>query len=918
MRVLAIDDNPDSLSALKAVLHDAMPTCVLLSASTGDQGIDLARVEDPDVILLDPLTSGMDGFDICRRLKAEERLGDIPVVFLTALQTDRATRVRALDAGTDAFLSKPVDELELVAQIRAMTRLKAAHRLQRQDTERLEALVAGRTRALEEELAERRRLEREARGSEERLSALINSVEGIVWELDVESFQFTYVSPRAERLLGYPASRWTGERDFWSEHIHPEDRERSVRYCVECTRERRDHQFEYRMLAADGHVVWIRDIVTVMMENGRPTKLRGLMVDISDNKRAEEALRESESHFRAVTESANLAIVTADGQGRIVAWNPKAESMFGYTVAEALGKPLSLVLPDPLLGGSSPEVREVSSGTGQRVFGRIVEVEGRRKDGSVFPMELSLARWKSLEGWFVTGMMTDITERRRAKEAMRVQSAALDATASPIVLTDRAGTITWANSAFAALSGYTLEEALGRNPRDLVKSGVHDPSLYKQLWDTVLAGRVWQGELINRRKDGTLYPENMSITPVRGPRGDITHFIAIKRDLSGERAAQAQLYQSQRLESVGQLAGGVAHDFNNLLTVINGVVDLALADLRAEDPLSSDLREVREAGSRAAALTQQLLAFSRKQVMQPECLSLNGLVTEISKMLRRLIGENIDLRTPLAGNLPPVLADAGQLEQVLVNLAINARDAMPQGGTLTIGTQHVNLEESDTTRRWFMPPGSYVMLTVGDTGEGMDAATQSRIFEPFFSTKEAGRGTGLGLSTVYGIVKQSGGFILVGSEPGQGTTFTIYLPQAADTGAELRRPLPPPVETGGTETLLVVDDDVPLRAMTARVLARAGYKVLVAANGEDAVHVVGRHDGPLHLLLTDVVMPGLSGPQLAERLVPLHPRLKLLFTSGYMNDTLLRAGVAEHATQFLSKPFTIEGLMRKVREVLDS
>ena len=516
------------------------------------------------------------------------------------------------------------------------------------------------------------------------------------------------------------------------------------------------------------------------------------------------------------------------------------------------------------------------------------------------------------------GVMPDGSPRIQAEVTLRLQSAALNAAANPIVITDRAGVIIWANPAFTELSGYSIDEAVGRNPRDLVKSGVHSAEFYKEMWDTVLAGRVWRGEMTNRRKDGTHYPEELTITPVHNDGGEITHFIAIKRDLSNEKTLQSQFLQSQKMESVGRLAGGVAHDFNNLLTVINGTVDLALTALSPNDPLHADLREIQGAGERATALTRQLLAFSRQQVMRPQVLSLNGLIMDLLKMLGRLIGEDVELITDLAEDLGPVMADAGQLEQVIVNLTVNARDAMPRGGTLTFVTRNVVLNEALAAGDGGLPPGSYVVLSVHDTSAGMDEVTRARIFEPFYTTKEPGKGTGLGLSTVYGIVTQSGGSISVDSAPGRGTTFRVYLARVATPAVERRHARPPAALAVGTETVLVVDDEAALRSVASRILSRHGYRVLTAGNGGEAILLLERHEGPIDLLLSDVVMPGMSGPQLGERLQQRYPGIKLLFTSGYTDDVALRYGLGGDRVQFIGKPYSIVDLTRKVREVLDA
>jgi PAS domain S-box-containing protein len=503
-----------------------------------------------------------------------------------------------------------------------------------------------------------------------------------------------------------------------------------------------------------------------------------------------------------------------------------------------------------------------------------------------------------------------LTVRRTAEEAqtrlvaaLRLQSAALDAAANAMVITDCDGTVVWVNRAFCELTGYAATEAIGKNPRDLVKSGVHDQALYAELWRTIRAGQLWRGELTNRRKDGTLYPEMQTITPVTDG-GVITHFIAIKQDLTEQKALESQFLQSQKMEVVGLLAGGIAHDFNNLLTVIKLTAELAAGSLRQGDPLRADLEEIGRAGDRAASLTRQLLAFSRRQILNPIVLNAGTLVTNMAGMLQRLIGEDIHLTVSVADSLDSVRADHSQVEQVVLNLAVNARDAMPRGGRLAL---HLANELIDGV--------PHVVLAVTDTGVGMDEITRRRIFEPFFTTKEPGKGTGLGLSTVYGIVKQSGGTIEVRSEPNAGATFRVCLPSVPDAPASTPGPRGDPAgrEVG---TLLLVEDEQPLANLTARMLKSAGYTVLSSANGEDALALLDRHEGGIDLMLTDIVMPGISGRELASRAASLRPGMRVLFTSGYTGDAIMRHGMLDDLAHFISKPYTRLALTAKVREVL--
>ena len=635
-------------------------------------------------------------------------------------------------------------------------------------------------------------------------------------------------------------------------------------------------------------------------------------------------------------------------------------------------------------------------------------------------------------------------ERRQAEAERARLMAAVEQAAEVVIITDVEGTIEYVNPAFTWTTGYTREEVLGQNPR-ILKSGQHDETYYRVMWQTIRAGRVWGGEMINRRKDGRLYTEEGTITPVRNERGEICHFIGVMADISGRKRADAalrtseanlaraqriahlgswewniannallwsdetyrlfglipqafgmtyegflncvqpddrelvktamkealsrrkpyridhrivlpdgservmhehaevtfddtgrpiymvgtvqditeqrrledQLRQAQKMDAVGRLAGGVAHDFNNMLNVIVGYTELLLDVYRSNDTTRKRLEEIKKAGKRATQLTRQLLAFSRKQVLQPKVLDLNAVVADMVNMLQRLIGEDISLVTVPVPELGRVKADAVGIEQILLNLAVNARDAMPRGGKLVIETANVELDEAYARLHPSVRPGSYVMLIVSDTGRGMDKQTQARVFEPFFTTKEKGEGTGLGLSTVYGIVKQSSGYIWVSSEPGHGTTFKIYLPQIEEAVEVAGSEKIQTRSVSGSETVLVVEDAEPLRKLACELLETSGYTVLEACDGAEAIEIAERHTSPIHLLMTDVVMPGISGPELARRLTSRRPEMKVLYMSGYTDEAIVRHGILVPGVAFLQKPFMHEALASKVHEVLE-
>ena len=473
------------------------------------------------------------------------------------------------------------------------------------------------------------------------------------------------------------------------------------------------------------------------------------------------------------------------------------------------------------------------------------------------------------------------------------------------------------NDSFRKLTGHTREEILTKTYQDLT------PTEYRRFESEIIQKviRTWEPAEYEKeyiRKDGSRVAISLTVFVVKGRDGQPSGLATIIKDITERKRLEEQFRQAQKMEAIGQLTGGIAHDFNNLLTVINGYSELTLQGLKADDPLRDNLEAVKQAGERAASLTRQLLAFSRRQVLEPKVLDLNAVVTNVDKMLQRLIGEDIDLVAALTTGLGRVKADPGQIEQVILNLAVNARDAMPQGGKMTVETADVELDDNYVRTHVGAKPGRYVMLAVNDTGCGMDAETQKRIFEPFFTTKEQGKGTGLGLATVYGIVKQSGGSIWVYSEVGRGTAFKVYLPRVEE---EPDTVLPSAVRAAslkGTETILLVEDDEPLRKLTLSILRHGGYHVLEASSREEALQLCGQHQGPIHLMLTDVVMPGMSGQETAKQLALIRPDMKVLHMSGYTNDAVVRHGVLEQSVAFLQKPFTTHSLLRKVREVLDA
>jgi two-component system, cell cycle sensor histidine kinase and response regulator CckA len=500
------------------------------------------------------------------------------------------------------------------------------------------------------------------------------------------------------------------------------------------------------------------------------------------------------------------------------------------------------------------------------------------------------------------------------KSLPHVFFAAVEQSSEAVVITDARGIIEYVNPAFTRITGYTREETLGQNPR-LLKSGEHDPELYRELWKTILTGESWRGELINRRKDGSFYAEEMHITPVCGPRGEVTHFIATQQDATTRRQLEQQLKWVQTVEAVGRLAGGVVHEMNNLLAIISGYGQLLQGRVNPEG--LGAVAEILKAAERAAALTRQLLSFSRGQILAPEVLDLNLLVSDALKMLRLLVGDGIELATIQQADLGHVMADRGQIEQAIMHLAVNARDAMTEGGKITIETANVYLDEAYSRAHVGASPGPHVMVSVAAMGAKPDAESPASSFEPLFTTKRAGNGAGLGLANVFGVIKQSGGHIWIQPMPGQGTAFKIYLPRVEKTAPKMEPVQPRPVLPAGSEAILLVVEEHGVRSIVGTTLEALGYKVLEAHGPVQALAIMEQSSQPIHLLLTDLVMPQTGAKELASSLQASRPGSKVLYMPGQKGDTSVRHSTLDAGPSYLLKPFTPETLARKVREVLD-
>lgn len=647
---------------------------------------------------------------------------------------------------------------------------------------------------------------------------------------------------------------------------------------------------------------------------GREKAILGISVDITERKRAEELIRRSEVHFRSLIENVSDVVSVIATDGTVCYVSPSAERVLGYpTGTDETHTAFEFLHPDDVR-----RVREViAHGALHLGVVHTVECRLRHSDGHWVTVEAVGQGLVDPDGELrCVVACRDITERKLAAVERERLISAIEQAAEAVVITDTNGTIQYVNPAFSITTGYARDEVVGQNPR-ILRSGQHDAEFYQQLWTTIGSGKTWNGRFVNRKKDGTLFTEESAISPVRDTTGKIISYVAVKRDITHEIQLQRQLQQAQRMEAVGKLAGGVAHDFNNLLQAIHGYTELVLFDLAADDPARHPLEQVIGAAERATSLTRQLLAFSRGQVTDPTFLDINALVSNLLNLLQRIIGENIRMDLIPGHRLRTVRADRGQIEQVLVNLCVNARDAMPQGGTITIKTENVVLDRTYCETHAWAKAGRYVILSVSDTGIGMDRSTLERVFEPFFTTKEVGKGTGLGLAVVYGIVTQHEGIIHTYSEPGAGSTFTVYLPAVEREASAVEATVEEPLK-GGNETILVAEDDDSVRNLAERILTSAGYTVIVTRDGEEAVCAFERHANDIDLVVLDVIMPALGGRCVLQRLRQIRPGLRALFASGYAETRLQLDAESAERMHFIQKPYKQSQLLRKIRELLDS
>ncbi|MGO9568035.1 MAG: PAS domain S-box protein [Desulfomonilaceae bacterium] len=1024
---------------------------VVATAKAGFEAIKIAKEASPDLVLMNIMPEGkMDRIEAANVIRSE--LG-IPIIYLTALADDDMLQ-RAKITRPFGYLVKPFSDKELIATIEMAlkrheleNKLKISQEHLKAANEQLETRVSERTahlqqvnQELEREIADRRNAEEALRESEQRLELALNGADLGLWDWYVQTGR-TVVSRRSAEIIGYALEEIQQSFDFWVRMLHPKDRNRALESVYAHLEGRTDYyEDEYRVKAKSAEWKWIfsRGKVVERDPDGKPVRMTGTYLDITDRKRTEESLKNLVGFRQTLIDSIPNPVFYKDIKGRYLGCNEAFAALVGLPKEKVVGKSVYEIVPkqladiwrgkdqelfdrpyiqifeftiphpdgaertlvnhkapffDPdgalagligvmvditdrlraeeavrqseeryrtlveesfdgifvqngskiifansrlydMLGYSQGElegldhwiiyhpeyqeitrVRAVARMRGEEVVPQY-EVKLQRKDGSTFDGEISARAVKVKGEPGVQVWVRDVSKRKRSEEVQRRLATAVEQAVEAIVITDTEGNIQYVNPAFEQTSGYTQDETLGQNPK-LLKSGEHDRAFYENLWDTITRGQVWTGCFINKRKDGSLYHEDSTISPVRDSRGKIVNYVAVKRDITEHLKLSRQLLQAQKMEAIGTLAGGIAHDFNNLLQVTLGFSELLLAEKREDDPDYADLSKILQSARSGAELVQGLLTFSRKVEPKPIPLNLNRRIRQVEKLLRRTIPKIIDIQMDLSGDLAEIDADPTQMEQLLMNLAVNARDAMPDGGKLIVGTRNVALDEEYCRIHAGAKPGEYVLLTVADTGHGMDKATIDHIFEPFYTTKESGRGTGLGLATVYGIVNQHRGHITCESELGKGTTFSVYLP-AIESQLEPEVEGSEAVPAFGTETVLLVEDEDVVRDLGERILSKGGYKVLTAADGRDACVLFRKKRKQIALIILDLIMPEMGGQECLRELLKIDPQVKVLIASGYSAAASAQGTRESEAKGFVVKPFRMKELLKQVRKVLDA
>ncbi|MCK5131188.1 MAG: response regulator [Candidatus Sabulitectum sp.] len=914
MKVLIAEDTEDSRVMLERVL--ASGGYEVSSAVNGLEALLLAKKDPPDIIVSDIMMPEMDGFELCRKIKADPALRDIPFVFYTATYTERKDKELAMALGASRFILKPAipqDILRAIGEVLAepvtvTSQISPKLPINNHVLNSMYRRSVG--RKLDKKIVELEK-EREAlKKSEEKFRTIVEAMTDGVSIID-ENYNMKY----ANSVLIEEFGTFEGRKCY--EYFNGLDES-----CSFCGKKNSytGKKVHWEWICAKKNKIY--DVISVPLRSSTEiVAVLEIRRDITDRKQSEAKLAEQMMHREMLLDSLPHPAMLI-GKDRVIISSNRTAMEYGAFPGE--------ICWETFAGCEfvSEEEKQHYRESGSPLPGTccffcqadkcLADTGSASNPGIEFGGKIWNMHWVALDEETYLHYAIDVTDERKQQAEHERLISAMEQAAEVVIITDVDGTIQYVNPVFLQATGYTCEEAIGRNP-SFLSSGKQSDAFYREMWETLKSGKTWTGRLVNKKKDGMLYTEEASISPVLDTSGDIINFVAVKRDITIEISLQEQSRQMQKMESIGRLAGGVAHDYNNMLGVILGYLEISMEDMDPSLPLYANLMEIRKAAERSVGVTRQLLAFARKQPFSTEILDLNATLAGMLNMLHRLIGENIEILWKPGDSLWSVKVDPSQTDQIIANLCINARDSISGSGKIVIETRNVTISKTYCSENTWFIPGEFVLLTVSDDGCGISKEIMENIFEPFFTTKEIGNGTGMGLATVYGIIKQNNGFINVYSEPGQGTSFKIYLPRYtgadeehgknADSAEAARR---------GDETILVVEDELALLKIIRMMLEGMGYTVLTASTPDEALHIVKDFSSRIDLLITDVVLPEMDGKALTDKLLVTSPGLKCLFMSGYTSGVIAHRGLLDEGVHFIQKPFALADLTAMVRKVLDS
>ncbi|MEJ2543520.1 MAG: PAS domain S-box protein [Calditrichaceae bacterium] len=771
---------------------------------------------------------------------------------------------------------------------------------------------------LQKEIRERVQREKELTESKERYKELIEKA-GVAVLVDDENGHLQFFNKKFTDIFGYTQKEMKKKSIFTL--IHPDDKDRFKEiHNRRFLGLQADSAYEVKAVGKDGSLLYLDVHTSAIKEHGHILGSRSFIWDRTEKTLIEAAHIRSEERYRELYDNNRDGIVVYDLEGNIIDCNPVFLEMSGYNLSEITKLTNKDITPKKWL---KTDVKIVQSQTLKRGYSEIYQKEYIHKNKDAFPVELRTYLMRDDDGkpegfWAI---IRNISEQKKIEAEMNMLAHTIKSVREAVSVTDLNDNILFVNEAFINIYGYSEEELIGQNI-NLIRSPNNDPDIIKNILpETITKG--WIGELINRRKNGEEFPVYLSTSVIRNDNEVPIALVGISSDLTERKKMEAQLRQSQKMDAVGKLAGGIAHDFNNILSIINGYTDLALQEIDVSHKLYRKINQVRSAGEKASNLVKQLLAFSRKQIIETKIVNINKLITDWNSVFIRLIGEDIETHINLERDIGFIKADPNQLEQVFVNIILNARDAINQKTDIAsekqikIQTHNVNLNKKFTDKHKGSSAGQFIEISISDTGIGIPNGTKDKIFEPFFTTKEEGKGTGLGLSMVYGIVKQNNGSIYVDSKANDGTTFRIYWPVVESEICETSAKRLDEKIVGGNETILIVEDEPEVRDVASETLQSVGYEIFEAANGIEALDYIKHNGSKLSLVITDVIMPGMGGKELAENIKKIQPDLKVLFTSGYTDQKIVQDGKLNNDINFLHKPYSIYDLSRKVRELIE-